>query len=272
MSCFYIISGMFSNFNKPCKSFVWKQFKGLIVPALVLLFLLRLPSLNYVDFFDRSILYGGGQWFLSSLFLSKVFFWGCVKWIKKEWLILALLLIMSFAGKLLDDLNLFPNYWFHRNFLNFTLFLGFGYFYKDFIIKKIVGIISVFFFVLTIIVLFVEGIHVPNVVSVFNETPFEHPLSIWLSITGSISCIHLCKIMGRNSILEHLGKNSLIVYIYHMNFLSHSISALSVSLEGCAIIDSIVQIFMIITSTLVFSCFVSWMMDYKYLKWMKGSF
>ena len=272
MSCFFLISGFFSNFNKPAKDFIWSQFKGLIFPALVLLALNSIPHLNYSHFIDRFFLFGGGQWFLAALFLSKIFLWSCIKWIKNKESILAILLVMSFAGKFLDDANLFPNYWYHRNFMHFTLFLGLGYYYKDFLLKKTVGIVSSIAFTLTIVLLYMMKFHVPSVVSVFNETLIEHPLSIWLSITGSISCIHLCKYIGHNSVLEYLGKVSLIVYIYHLIFLRHSISALSKSLCDSTFIDSVIQVFMIVASTLVFSCFLARVMDYKYLKWMKGSF
>lgn len=40
MSCFFMVSGMFSNFNKPFKVFIWSNFKSLIIPAFVSLVLL----------------------------------------------------------------------------------------------------------------------------------------------------------------------------------------------------------------------------------------
>ena len=46
---------------------------------------------------------------------------------------MSILVLMSFLGKVLDEMDLFPNFWYHRNFLNFTLFLGIGYYFKDYI-------------------------------------------------------------------------------------------------------------------------------------------
>lgn len=272
MSCFFLVSGMFSNFSKPFWLFVWGNFKSLIFPGLVSLVILCLPSFNYTNFLKTTFLYGGGHWFLTSLFLSKLFLWVCIKCLKKEWLIIALLVLLSFSGKLLDDLNLFPNYWYHRNFLNFSLYLGLGYYLKEFITKRLVGFVSSVAFVLTILVILGLGINVPNVVAIFNESIAQHPLTIWLSITGSIACIHLCKLIGHSVVLEFLGRNSLIIYIYHMFVLPHFISATAISLNGNSLINSFLLVFMIVVSTLVFCSGLAAIMDTKYFRWMKGVF
>lgn len=271
MSCFYIISGMFTNFNKSPKNFIWGKFKSLIIPAIVYLALCSLLSLDYVDFFKYTFLYGGGLWFLSSLFLSLLFLYLCLKVFNKCFVIF-ILLLLSFTGKLLDDANIFPNYWYHRNFMYFVLFLGLGHYYKDFFMKKFVGLFSVVAFSLTVVILFVMGIRVPSVVSIYNESLSQHPLTIWLSLTGSITCIHVCKFINHNVVLEYLGKISLIVYIYHMMFLSRSISVMICSLNGGNFIDSMIQFYAIIVSTLLFCIVISIIMDYRYLRWMKGKF
>ena len=183
-----------------------------------------------------------------------------------------ILIIMSFAGVFLDKVDLFPNYWYHRNFLNFCFFLGIGYYYKDFILKKYVGIISAVLYAITISVFFITNRSVPCVVSVFNETLLQHPVTILLSITGSISCIHLCKLIKQNDMLEYLGRISLIIYIYHMLFLTYCIPALFSSLNGGALFNSLIITFMIIVSTLAFSVCVAKFMDIKYFRWMKGDF
>lgn len=275
MSCFIMVSGMFSNFNKPAKAFIIGNFKALIVPAWVSMVLFNLPhitNLDYISFFNRAFLYGGGKWFLTALFLSKILLYICVKGEIKKWIVLAILLFISFLGKLLDDLDAFPNYWYHRNFMNFAFFLGIGYYFKDFIQKNVVGIVSALAFTITIVILFAMRISVPNVVSIFNESFAQHPLTLWLSIMGSITCIHLCKLIKNNVILEFLGKNSLIVYIYHMYFLSYCISALCPSLYNGTLVNSLVIVFMVITSTLVICSGIATVMEMKLFRWMKGVF
>jgi hypothetical protein len=263
---------MFSNFYKKPLDFVATKFKTLIFPAIVVLALVCLPSMNYSDFISILLLYGGGQWFLSSLFLSSLFLYVCIKYIKRGWVVMTLLVALSFAGKLFDDMNFFPNYWYHRNFMNFSLFLGLGYYYKDYLLKKIVGRVSAFSFALTILVFFVMGMRIPNVVSNFNESIVQHPLSILLSITGSLTCIYVCKLIAHNAVLEYFGRISLIVYLYHMIFLPHCIRAILPAMNGAAIVDSLFQVIMIILGTL-FSCFfIAKVLDCKYLKWMKGVF
>lgn len=272
MSCFFIVSGMFSNFNKPFKIFIWNNFKSLIIPALVSLVLYSLICRSFTDFFSYALLYGGGLWFLSALFLSKLLLWVCVKWVKNVWLTMAVLLALSFVGKWLDDINVFPNYWYHRNFLNFTFYLAVGYYFKEFLQKRWVGVVATITFVITIVFLFAMNVKVPSVVAIFNETLSQHPLTIWLSLTGSITCIHLCKLIGHSSVLEFLGRNSLIVYIYHMMFLSRCIGAMTLSLNNETIINSFIIVFAIVASTLLFCSGVAVAMDTKCLKWMKGVF
>lgn len=272
MSCFVLLSGMFCNFKKTAKDFFISNFKVLIFPALVSLFLFNLPNLDYSNFITMALLYGGGLWFLTSLFLSKLFLWLCIRYLKKEWIIIAILIVMSFSGKILDEAELFSNYWYHRNFLHFCLYLGIGYFFKDLILNKIVGIASVIAFVLSVIPFLVIDIRIPNVVAFFNETLLQHPLTMWLSVTGSIACVHVCKAIKSNEVLEFLGRNSLIVYIYHMIMLPECISLLASSLNGNSIRGSMIPVFMIIVSTLVFCSGVAVALNTKYLKWMKGSF
>lgn len=275
MSCFFLVSGMFSNFNKPAKAFLWGNFKALIIPAwisLVIFSLIDFRNFDFGGFLKQAFLYGGGQWFLTSLFLSKILLWLCIKGIRNKWIVLSMLLVLSFVGKWLDDVDMFPNYWYHRNFLNFALFLGLGYYFKEFILKKEVGIVSSIAFVLTILFLFIKGTSVPNVVAVFNETFVQHPLTIWLSVTGSVACIHLCKLVAHVPVLEYLGKNSLIVYIYHMFFLSNTISVLTLSLNAGSMSGSVFVVFAIIAGTLVFCSGIAEVMDTKYFRWMKGVF
>lgn len=275
MSCFFLVSGMFSNFSKPFKQFVWGNFKALIFPALVSLFLFNIykfPNIDYTMVCSRALLYGGGFWFLCSLFLGKIVLWFIVKWEWRNWMVIVILLIASFFGKLLDHIDIFPNVWYHRNFLNFTLYIAIGFYFKDLILKKAVGLGSSIVFVFTIVVLYTSGIKIPNVVAIFNESLSQHPITILLSITGSITCIHMCKIIAHNPVLEYLGRNSLIVYIYHMTFLSFALAAIEGAFCQATIRNSIVLIFMAVVSTLVFCSMLSAMMNTKYFKWMKGAF
>lgn len=275
MSCFFIVSGMFSNFNKPFTQFIWGNFKALIIPALVSLVLLNIykfPNIDYEMVIRSAFLYGGGYWFLCSLFLAKIVLWFFVKWKWNSWIVILLLLIMSFTGKLLDQIGDYSNIWYHRNFLNFTLFLGFGYYFKETIQNKVFGIVSTLVFVTAIVFFFTLGINIPNVVSVYNESLIQHPLTILLSITGSVSIIHLCMLIKHNTVMEYLGKNSLIVYIYHMTFLSLAVAAVEGTLCQTSMRNSIVIVFMILASTLVLCSILAAIINTKYFKWMKGSF
>lgn len=276
MSCFFFITGMCSNFKKKTRIFFISNFKSLVVPAIISLIILNIPkviSLDYQFFLEYIFLFGGALWFLSALFLSKIVLFVLNKWIKKEWLVLSILVLMSFLGKVLDEMDLFPNFWYHRNFLNFTLFLGIGYYFKDYILRKIAGVIGTVLFFITILVLWLLNIHIPNIASSFNESLSQHPLSIWLSITGSITSIHLCKIINTNSILEFLGKNSLVIYIYHMLFLSKCVIVLTSTLNsGISYLDSIFLIVMTVTTTLFLCSVLAAIIDTKYLRWIKGAF
>lgn len=272
MACFFVLTGMFSNFNKKFNVFFVANVKSLIVPGLVFLLLFNLPKMNLDYVFLRTFLYGGIFWFLTSLFISKIVLWICLKYIKKSWIVLVSLLCLSFFSKVLDDIENIPNYWYHKNFLNFCLFLAIGYYYKKLIPKRMTGIISGIAFVVPIIGFYIVGNKIPNVVSIFNENLWQHPITVWLSITGSITCIHLCMLIKECAVLEYLGRNSLIIYIYHMTFLGQAIYALKASLNDTLLINSVVMVFMIIVSTLLFCCGLSEVMNMKYLRWMKGVF
>lgn len=273
MACFFLITGMCSNFNKSFLQTLKSNFKSLIFPAIVFCILFDLRKYGFCDFAAKVILKGGGFWFLSALFLSKLTVWLLNRWIRRRIFIIVFLLILTVIGKCLSEFDFVPNYWYHRNYLFFTLFVSLGNIYKDQIISRTVGILSTLLFIITVSFLLFNELQIPNVVSQYNESLQEHPLTLLLSISGSITCIHLCKLINKSALLEYFGRNSLMVYMYHMVFLSIIVQSMLPSLLNiCSKQNIIFLIICTVVTTLYLCSLIIWITDFKYTSWIKGKF
>lgn len=108
MAVFFIVSGFFINTDKPWKTYLWKNFKMLVLGIIGIRFLDTLirctltlnPSgmLEFVkNIFSESILMFWGTWFIGALFVARMLYFALSKVTDKDW-ILGILLVISAMG------------------------------------------------------------------------------------------------------------------------------------------------------------------------------
>lgn len=124
MAAFFMVTGYCSNFDEPFKPFLWKNIKGILLPAFCLYYLNRwLENFDAILYADNStwltlshwlspglrtfIVEGGHYWFLSALFLAKTAMWS-LKHVKFLTTRLAIAVSVSFLGVCLG--NVVPQY------------------------------------------------------------------------------------------------------------------------------------------------------------------
>ena len=91
-------------------------------------------------------------------------------------------------------------------------FVGHNYSRITNIIK---AIFSVSFLVLTIVYLH-KGIIPPHITNSFDVSIINYPIHFIMAVGGSILFIELSKLINSNSVIEYIGRNSLVIYLTHI--------------------------------------------------------
>lgn len=166
MSAFFMVTGYCSNFNIPFKSFLWKNIKGILIPAFCLYYLNRwmenLDTFLYTKnptwltlqyWFSpglRTFLSKGGYyWFLSSLFLAKMAIWPLIR-LKPLTMQFCVAGGISFLGVYLANTIPLHNYFFLFNAMVLLPFLVMGFAVKQHgeIMLKMGGVCDSFFLIM----------------------------------------------------------------------------------------------------------------------------
>ena len=221
MPAFFILSGMCSNFDTSIRSFVVRNFKSLIIPGILLgVFVSRWFRLfceeglrwdNFVMMNDWQLIYKGGSWFLTALFLSKCIYYAIHHSQVKVLYKVLFSFLMMIVGIVLYNRQ-YVNIWHYQHALIALPFVQFGTYLrtKSLIDKSwtvfCVGIISLIF-------------------TYFYDYPFLNAgphitlqsciLFLVLSISGSLLIFVISMKISECKLLEYLGRHTLTVYLLH---------------------------------------------------------
>ena len=273
MPAFFVITGYCTNFNRKFGDYVWRNFKSIMIPAwfFTIFSLMKLPQIDIADAARSILLYGSGWWFLSALFFSKIVYWFLLHYLKKN-ILLATLVILSFLSTVFNEMNSQINYFYYKEILNLTLFLWIGSECKSFMNKRSVGIISTaVFVVVTLLSIKLFG-KVPSVTFGFNCTMAQYPLYLLLSVTGSIFFIHLCKLINKNASIEYFGRGSLLIFVTHFYFVVTMLNLMKESLLAHGFVGSMMLMVSSVVMVCLFTSFIIWLFNHKYLNWVLGKF
>ena len=220
MQTFFMITGMCSSFEGSFMKFLWKQIRTLLIPGLAFSFAYHLLRKGFdanasVAFLDSYLKTGGPYWFITALFGGKVAYFWLRKLFPGKVMILVILTATSFIGTLLRTLHVMPNYYWHWQILDLTLFLAAGSIFKDLIRNDRYGRVSVVVYsVLAFAGILTYGARrVPYVTAGFGTVVSGWPLHVALALAGSVSILWFARKAAPCVWLQYLGRNSLIVYL-----------------------------------------------------------
>lgn len=286
MPCFFVLTGFCSSFNKPFIHFLLKSLKTIILPGVILSFLLLLTNLNHdsvINWAKNIVLYGGDYWFLSSLFLARIIYWFIDNYVKRI-RYKTLLCVSSFVlGYSLSILYSGVEYWWFIHALLLLPYLGFGQLLKVYKLKSsiIYSLIYIAFLVMTALLAHYSIFridyyyHVPGISQKLLNVNYTMLASlIALSFSGSLLLISISKRINTSTVLEFLGKNSLVIYCVHGTILQIAIRRVggaflqfNNSEISCAM--SILIAFIV---TIAINCLIAYVLNQKYIKILIGKF
>lgn len=283
MPAFFLVTGICSNFNKPFKPFLINNAKALLVPGIAFDFLLyTLPRIctdygvasELAGFIRRVYWMGGIHWFLPSLFASKLIYWVLNKYVRRQYLVWLVLLLMVGYGYMANNYGWFPRKWWNTpQVCDLTIFLAIGQYYRTTAIdkEKILRYASLFFAGIVLIFFFVD-LKMPHITAAYKiKDLWQLPVFLLAATSGSFFMLYICKWIDHNSLLEYFGRGSLVIYLVHSYvikfLLNHWGNALLPEANVLTSVCFFVAIFIIIT---LVSCGVVWLCEKKYFRWLVG--
>ena len=285
---FFAITGFCSNFKKPFPDFFKMSFKTIVLPAISFTLLYLVIGCN----FDRAsvlnclkslILFGGIFWFLPCLFVGRLIYYGVSHFFtgKRLAIICILIFIVGYA------INPFPRqyeFWWFAHAVIAMPYIGVGQylrnrdlsFFNHYILLSLtyVSILVATAYFSRTGLLRMDEYYVPIIAKRVRELNVTMFLPfILISLSGTFMVLSVSKRINTNSILEYLGRNSLVVYCAQAGILSlvypriGRLISSSDSYTTCFIAFAIGFIL-----TVVLCSAIAYIMNSKYIKVLIGKF
>ena len=216
MQCFFFISGYCSNFDVDARTFLRKQLKGLVLPAVIFGSLLGLYN-HFVFQWNLTIV---TFWFLHALLFAKIICYFLYKYVSDyriNLLLTALLLLVAIA---VNRYDIGSNVLSVNQCLASCFFVMLGLVMKNLggaksVLLKYSWMVYVVFF-LIVYVLHIQ-FSLPSITGIFNKYELSmFPLLVFIPFVSIFTLLRFCQMLGRCRWLEYLGRNSLVVYCLHM--------------------------------------------------------
>lgn len=278
MPAFFVITGYCTNFSISFLPFLWKNVKTLKIPAIIFgSFLALVTMISHHHLTTANVtnhliwcVVDSGLWFLDALFISKLCYWGLLRVTNKKLLLFITCLILFAIGFL----------WYHeqngdvanvKHAFMLTFFLFVGQSLKTKISKWLLddykSIPLLIFLLSTCCVLFFS-IPYPFITNKI-QLSFSSLIPFFLlSTAGSLLVLQLSKMLEPNTILEYIGKNSLVFYMFNTFALNISVKLLS------KYMTTTLSCVLLFIGTIILTCclltIITYFLNTKYLKYTLG--
>lgn len=217
MQSFFLISGYCSNFSQNARLFFYKQLKEIVVPYMFFgIINVLFQYIHNPEYHFRIVSF----WFLNALLFSKVFCWMVYRLnVTAKWYYVISIGLFLF-GIILNNYDIGENILSIRQGLTSCLFVVAGMSLRknsniyNYLIKYSWCLYIIIF---AIIYALNQEFRIPIIDGLFRKFPlYKVPLVIIISVTGSFTVFQISRLIGRFSIVEYFGRNSLIIYCLHV--------------------------------------------------------
>lgn len=285
MAGFFIITGLVTNFSRDSwHQFLWKKFKGIIIPTITFLFVQHwLPV-----FFDPTavppyfglpieIFCGELPWFISALFFSLIINYALIRNIPRKRYILLLSLCLYLLGVVSHTYGWIKyqngDIYCIDHILTMNIFLTIGHLFRGVNLKWWYILLTVPIFEAVIFSTNFLPFGIPFVtggtlyVDYYCMIPF-----LVMAICGSITLLILCKYIGGSSVLEYVGRHTLGIYVLQGALILPLLQILLLGRTELSEYSRTVIFFLVVLLVILISSMISQLLNSKYLKWCMGKF
>lgn len=280
MPAFFFLTGYCTNFSKRFIPFFVQGIKILIIPAVIINY-----TANIIEYLSwgESLLWivktsvksflltCAGEWFVPSLFLARLIVWGLVR-MKNSVVQLVLAVMMFFGGVVLYDcFPQIPEVWSYKHALMMIIFMIVG----DFLKNKNIQIYRVgglqWIYIILLVIMLLSGIGIPYITNRVSVELWQIPIVLLLALSGIQFIMYLSKKINCNSVLEYLGRNSLVIYLAHFIFYKIYLG-LAAEWFGISPLISVALFVGVIIVNIVSCCILAMVLNTRYFKWILGKF
>lgn len=220
MSCFFLITGYCSSWDKPIRAQLYDDFRRIVIPGIVIHLLQQyllydIYHPNIQNIIKEILIYGGEAWFLSALFLSKIFY-RLALYLKKSiryTIVLSCFLIGAIG--FITNQTLIPNIWHVFQACLFLPFLGIGRWMKRIDTnERSIMYGSIFIFIMLFVLFNILDFPELGVCAIRTFSLRYTPLWFLQATAGSIGLFMFIKLFFLDlRFIKFVGKNSLLFYL-----------------------------------------------------------
>jgi len=274
MQAFFVITGYCSNFNKPFVSFLTNNIKTLLVPMLTLNIVPCILSHN-IHAFDGFFQWGYWQWglsfwFIPCLFLAKLMYYVLNRCVKQQWILAAICVAMAYAGTWLAHVDIIPEFWCWRSALAMLVCLWFGRYLKGNERMDSILLWGSAIYLLLMIAYSVIGKRTTMLGMGFGfDVPFV-PMYLLLALSGSCLVLQISKWIGKCTVLEYIGRGSLLVYCCHWMIGQHFGKYLAMLFLPDTLMKVVAFYVISVIITILLCCVFIKFYQLKYVRWSIG--
>ncbi len=285
MAAFFVVSAMFSRYDKPFKTFLPTNFKSLIIPSVTLGVLSGIIYQSTIGEFGRYgylstiknavvhfFIYGGKLWFCSALFCAKMIYWLLNRYLGKyiKFSCIVISIIGVILGYLYNQQVITLNFWYLIHAFIFIIFIPIGIQIKKYDIPKTMVILLPLY--LIIVYVLQQFNLVVQVTYLFTYKGVDVIIFYIMAIVGTILVISMSKCIDSNKFLEYIGRNSLIFYGIHPIFnMILTFYLKDVIVKSPLLVQ--IGVYLFIFFCLICICsLISCILNTKYLRYLIGKF
>ena len=279
---FFVVSGFFVNTKKPFVTFLWQNFKLLVLGAIGIRFLnslivntVALHPLGIIDyirdtFILDNILKFWGLWFLGAIFTARIIYFVIARVSKSEIVLAFLFFFFAIGGGILERCSL-PNIIWYQQGMVLSLFIYIGTQLKKFDLTMRQLLILGGLYVVSFIVLQPLGLNtIDSFCSMYHTPDIYHlPLSIYMGILGTCLILGVSKAIGKCMALSFIGINSTVWYIVNgCTSFGIKVARRCVSIDSW--LDTAIYLVIVISIVLIYSTLFTFLINQKFIRILKG--
>ena len=218
-----------------------------------------------------AIINGGNNWFVNALFLAKIVYWVIARIFKHNYIQTAILVALMIIGVFSYSRGI-PNVWRWQHALTLVFFLHLGKMLSRKEIKKYWCVASFIVYASVIMYLLCKNMNIPVIVNTFMFGLYEIPVFIVLATTGTLFMLYFSRKINNSVFLEFCGKESLILYLTHLQILYLITPIVFKQNEIMPISTTLGKCLLLFFSSFALSSLVALAVRTRPLRWVKGSF